>query len=1206
MKFYKILVFIVAVFSVSFLFFNSIQPASAALVPCGLSEDDLSTPEDETALCTICDTLKLFSRIINYILFTLVPAIGVLLYLYAGFLILLGGANPKLVATGRSVFSTTTWGLVIIFVAWMVTNSVLKSIAGDSVFTKDWNKVVCMNPVEPPVIEQVRYDCNSENECVENPSGSYVGDPACGGNCTEVAPITKYSCSNNACVEDANGEYLGSDCDGACAAAPDPLQITNSVLGDGVTNQIYAAPVNASGGVGTKTYSVSGGALPTGLNLSSNGTISGTPTTAGSHTFTIKVEDSSNPKQLVTKEYTINIVRGADAVTISGVTISNITNTTATIAWVTNKPSNSQVEYGTSPSFGSQTQVYTIQSANHSVTIAGLRQGTNYSFRVKSGVVGFTAVSSNYSFKTTGTAPTPTQTITPTVTPTATPIPTSTTLSIMNSTLPDGSIGQAYSQTLSAVGGTLPRLFSLSSGTLPTGISLSTIGVLSGSPTTENNYTFTVKVEDSSNPKLSSTKVFTIKITQAPDVVKISGETAISITNTSAVVTWTTDKPATSQVEYATSGSQSVTLTPINNTLVVSHTVNLAGLTPGTDYVFRAKSSTSKYNAVSSTRNFRTTGTAPVASPLSITSASLPEGRVSTAYSQNLQASGGKATYIWSKTAGNLPGGLSLSAAGTIAGTPTTANTYTLTIKVEDSSNPKQSVTKELTLKINPASTGVAACLFSGINLCQGQPLVFSGGKLNSASAPVCHTSTCDQYSAALSNAAQRTGISLNLLRATIYGESRCQVGASNPGGNSYGLMQLQPATANAFKTYCGVSSSTNITSSWLTSPANATASICIAAYAYKSLADGSCGYSPRNILAGYSGGPTACQASNDCRGETSCDGSAVRKWECLYDSADHSVCNGTNNVDANQGGKYNETRYSVVNKLYCVNNPGSWGSSGPPIDQTVVISGVTASNITSTGAVITWRTDKPSTSQVEYSRAGVATGTNTPLNTGLTTNHSVSLTGLTSGTDYVVRVKSGAGGSIAVSSNYNFKTSGAVVLACPLQPLSALTDPQAQQMEGGQTLVWSSSNPQVQQNLTKLQNEFNKLKRFFPSATANSVYRPLDYQKHLYEIYQKSDQINDDPSINSNQSCRATVDSLNAEQIKHGVCARSSPCLVGSPSPCSPHVKGTGIDIGGISNYESVNDVLERNNIDLRWQGLSNDRVHFNLINPPYAGCAE
>src|SRR3989344_2331308 len=401
MKFYKILVFIVAVFSVSFLFFNSIQPASAALVPCGLSEDDLSTPEDETALCTICDTLKLFSRIINYILFTLVPAIGVLLYLYAGFLILLGGANPKLVATGRSVFSTTTWGLVIIFVAWMVTNSVLKSIAGDSVFTKDWNKVVCMNPVEPPVIEQVRYDCNSENECVENPSGSYVGDPACGGNCTEVP------------------------------AAPDPLQITNSVLGDGVTNQIYAAPVNASGGVGTKTYSVSGGALPTGLNLSSNGTISGTPTTAGSHTFTIKVEDSSNPKQLVTKEYTINIVRGADAVTISGVTISNITNTTATIAWVTNKPSNSQVEYGTSPSFGSQTQVYTIQSANHSVTIAGLRQGTNYSFRVKSGVVGFTAVSTNYSFKTTGTAPTPTQPITPTVTPTATPIPTSTTLSIM-------------------------------------------------------------------------------------------------------------------------------------------------------------------------------------------------------------------------------------------------------------------------------------------------------------------------------------------------------------------------------------------------------------------------------------------------------------------------------------------------------------------------------------------------------------------------------------------------------------------------------------------------------------------------------------------------------------------------------------------------------------------------------------------------------
>src|SRR5262249_61111424 len=72
-----------------------------------------------------------------------------------------------------------------------------------------------------------------------------------------------------------------------------------------------------------------------------------------------------------------------------------------------------------------------------------------------------------------------------------------------------------------------------------------------------------------------------------------------------------------------------------------------------------------------------------IAAPtLSITTASLPGGTVGTAYSQTLAASGGAGGNQWSVSAGSLPAGCSLSAAGVIAGTPTTAGTSRFTVQV--------------------------------------------------------------------------------------------------------------------------------------------------------------------------------------------------------------------------------------------------------------------------------------------------------------------------------------------------------------------------------------------------------------------------------------------------------------------------------------------------------------------------------------------
>ncbi len=71
------------------------------------------------------------------------------------------------------------------------------------------------------------------------------------------------------------------------------------------------------------------------------------------------------------------------------------------------------------------------------------------------------------------------------------------------------------------------------------------------------------------------------------------------------------------------------------------------------------------------------------------------------------------------------------------------------------------------------------------------------------------------------------------------------------------------------------------------------------------------------------------------------------------------------------------------------------------------VISAVSAANITSTGATISWTTDEASDSQVEYRVQGTTSWSATSVNAALVTNHSVALTGLNASTAYEYRVKS-------------------------------------------------------------------------------------------------------------------------------------------------------------------------------------------------------
>jgi hypothetical protein len=83
-------------------------------------------------------------------------------------------------------------------------------------------------------------------------------------------------------------------------------------------------------------------------------------------------------------------------------------------------------------------------------------------------------------------------------------------------TLPAGTVGSAYSQTLAATGGTAPYTWTVASGTLPAGLALSSGGVVSGTPTAAGSSTFTIQATDSASTAKTATLAATLVVNPPP------------------------------------------------------------------------------------------------------------------------------------------------------------------------------------------------------------------------------------------------------------------------------------------------------------------------------------------------------------------------------------------------------------------------------------------------------------------------------------------------------------------------------------------------------------------------------------------------------------------------------------------------------------------------------------------------------------------
>jgi peroxiredoxin len=100
--------------------------------------------------------------------------------------------------------------------------------------------------------------------------------------------------------------------------------------------------------------------------------------------FTISSMDAGQNQQTYEGHFTTSPTVTTAALEITGINVSNITDLAGTVSWSTDKPATTQVTYGTTNAYGSNTTFDQQLTTSHSATLSGLIPGTTYHFKVVS------------------------------------------------------------------------------------------------------------------------------------------------------------------------------------------------------------------------------------------------------------------------------------------------------------------------------------------------------------------------------------------------------------------------------------------------------------------------------------------------------------------------------------------------------------------------------------------------------------------------------------------------------------------------------------------------------------------------------------------------------------------------------------------------------------------------------------------------------
>lgn len=427
---------------------------------------------------------------------------------------------------------------------------------------------------------------------------------------------------------------------------------------------ITPVTIQASGGVGPP-YTFTAVGLPTGLTISSSGTISGTPTVSGNFSYTVTIKDSAGNTGTINCSITVNPPL---QVTCSEVNTGDV-----------GVPFNS----GPIPVTGG------VAPYTFSISSGALPPGL--SLNTSTGAVtGTPTASGTFAIKATDALGASSIGCTITINPA---------LQLTCSKVNTGDVGVPFSSgPMTVTGGTAPYTFSIGSGTLPPGLSLNTsTGAVTGTATAPG--TFTIKVTDA----LGATATGCM-ITINPAL-----QVTCSSVNTGDVGVAFNSGPMT-----VTGGTAPYTFSIGSGTLPSGLTLNTStGAVTGTPTAPGAFS-------IKVTDALGATGgncTITINAAIQVTCSQVTSGKVGQPFNSGaITVVGGTPPYVFSIATGKLPAGLTLNTStGAVTGTPTVAGSFS--IKVTDADGAVGSPTCPITI------TG-SACITSQLGPAAGFALL--------------------------------------------------------------------------------------------------------------------------------------------------------------------------------------------------------------------------------------------------------------------------------------------------------------------------------------------------------------------------------------------------------------------------------------------------------------------------------------------------
>jgi hypothetical protein len=452
------------------------------------------------------------------------------------------------------------------------------------------------------------------------------------------------------------------------SATPQPVSISTTAVSSGTVGSPYASTILAVNGTTPYSFSLSGN--PAWMSITAAGVLTGTPTTAGDFPFTVMVTDATGAP--ASRMYTVVIAA-------AGTTAVNFTTKTVPGGTV-------NVAYTPSLGAANGTAPYTFSSSGSLPPGVNLGPGGSFS--------GVPSTAGNYTFKVTVTDAnglTASEALTVHIAGPATAV------SLPASTLPQGRVGTPYYTNIVAAGGATPYYFVQAGGSLPAGITVSPVGVLSGTPTASGSFNFNMTVADNNGQQATKPYTLTIAALVASPMIATTALPggAVAVPYSATVIAANGTPPYTFT---APAGSTPAWLN-VAPSGVLSGTPTASG-----SFNFTVTVTDSAANTASAPFTLAVAASGPLT--LTLGPATLPVAVAGSSYTAPLQIDGGTPPYTITTT-GGLPSGINLSTSGVLTGSTSTVGTFSFSAKVVDSASPAESASATISLSVVTATVAI-------------------------------------------------------------------------------------------------------------------------------------------------------------------------------------------------------------------------------------------------------------------------------------------------------------------------------------------------------------------------------------------------------------------------------------------------------------------------------------------------------------------